>query len=449
MEKKNNAVVIICTRPESSRLKRKAFIHVAKIPAIHHILTRLGNLNTPVVLAVPSDCHEYDYLIDLYRDTLDLRIIQGDPDSPLHRMQYAFESYAKIHKEREPEWIIRITHDDILIDTSTIMGLLEECRNGASVGYGISPDIVDGAGVEIIHKTNLKHAAETHKNPTEYISYFVKYFPRKNIVKYTPRYSVKRNYRMTMDYPEDWTLLDIVLNQVGPFASLDQVVDFLDHNSYLLNINRQPAVSIYTCAYNAEKWVEQTIHSVTNQDHNNFEYIFIDDHSTDNTPLIISKFLSDKRIKFQRLQKNIGLASASNLALSLARGKRIMRVDADDKLMLGSLKRMENYLNDSKAGIVYPAYFQMTGDGTSKETHDPRIRHHAGCALMDSRLINELRFTNNIRHWDSLDLYNRIKGRFDIAHMDEPVWYYRRHEESMSADKNNTERKEALKEITP
>jgi hypothetical protein len=360
-------------------------------------------------------------------------------------MRYAFDTYQKYFKNTK--WIIRITHDDILIDQITMMELLNECRIN-NAGYGISPSIVDGAGVEVIHCENLRFGAEHHRQPTEFISYFVKYYPRNKKVVYEPRYSIKRDYRLTMDYPEDWIVLDTILRKVGPGASLDRVTEFIDQNSYILNVNKQPHISVYTCAYNAEQWIEGTIQSVLNQNHQNFEYIIIDDFSKDDTPLIISKYIYDKRIKFIRLHSNHGLASCSNMALNLARGKRIMRVDADDQLIIGALNRMESACNSTGGGILYPAYYEIKNGENDGIAHPPDTFHHAGCALMDKRLINEIRFTDGIRHWDSLDLYNRIKDKFKIEYLNEPQWFYRKHNGSMSSEGNKKERDTALKEIS-
>jgi len=198
----NDAVIIICTRPDSKRLPNKAFLPVADIPAIEHILNRLIDCQIPVILAVPVDCKDYGYLIEKYNGSLNLDIIPGDPESPLHRMRYAFDTYQKYFKEAK--WIIRITHDDILIDQKTMIDLLDECRK-RHAGYGITPSIIDGAGVEVIHCDNLRYGADAHRQPTEYISYFVKYEPKKRIVSMEPRFQIKRDYRMTMDYQNSWT----------------------------------------------------------------------------------------------------------------------------------------------------------------------------------------------------------------------------------------------------
>jgi len=89
-----------------------------------------------------------------------------------------------------------------------------------------------------------------------------------------------------------------------------------------------PAISVVMSAYNAEKYIGETIQSVIKQTFTDFEFIIIDDGSTDNTKLIIDQF-KDQRIKYHHFQ-NSGLAVSLNRGLKLAKGKYIARIDADD-----------------------------------------------------------------------------------------------------------------------
>lgn len=436
----NDTVILIATRPQSKRLPRKVFKKVAGYSAIEHILHRLIPSKIPVVLCVPVGCDEYEYLIDLYKGELELSIFKGNPDSPLHRMADYVKSKPIL------DWVIRITHDDILIDCETMLSLLQECKDGENVGYGITPSIVDGAGVEVFRTANLVKAAENHHEPTEFVSYFVKNSPFRHEIKVEPRQSVQRNYRLTMDYEEDWIVLDTVLKQVGAFASLDQIVSYIDKNPHILNINKIPEITIYTCAYNAEKYVVSTVSSIiwSTPYFGQYEYVFLDDCSTDKTIIEAARYVQqDKPIKFILNEQNEGLAYSSNKALNHARGKYVMRVDADDWIVPGAIKKMINALETSGAGIVYSAYYQTDQNGNRTKIIDPRVHHHAGCALMDKRMINEIRFTNGLRHWDSLDLYKRITEKgFKVGYVDEPLWYYRKSKNSMSSKLTHERKKD-------
>lgn len=89
-------------------------------------------------------------------------------------------------------------------------------------------------------------------------------------------------------------------------------------------------VSVVMPAYNASRFIAESIQSVQNQTYTNWELIIVDDGSTDNTYEIAANFAAaDKRIKIKQ-QKNSGVSSARNLALDCARGGYIAFLDADD-----------------------------------------------------------------------------------------------------------------------
>jgi len=81
--------------------------------------------------------------------------------------------------------------------------------------------------------------------------------------------------------------------------------------------------------YNGEKYISQAIESILNQTFKDFEFIIINDTSTDKSLNIIKSF-KDSRIKIINNPQNIGLTKSLNLALKQAQGKYIIRMDADD-----------------------------------------------------------------------------------------------------------------------
>ena len=82
-----------------------------------------------------------------------------------------------------------------------------------------------------------------------------------------------------------------------------------------------PEISVVMSIYNAEKWLSDSISSILNQTFTNFEFIIINDGSTDNSLSIINFFKKiDKRIKLID-QKNSGLTKSLNRAISISKGK--------------------------------------------------------------------------------------------------------------------------------
>lgn len=448
-----DAVILVCSRQASRRLPGKAFKTIAGVPAIEHILRRCKKTGIYTVFLVPDgEIPSYDKLLAETPHS----IFSGNPQSPLHRMADFLKVTATGGRTPagnkwgpwSPEWIVRVTHDDILIDHYTVVDLLAKCKADGS-GYGISPGIVDGAGVEVIHRDNILSAAERRKEPTEFVSYFVRGegMPMPGITRMLPRRGICSPHRLTMDYHEDAQVLEIVMRAVGPDASLDEVVAWLDNHAWVAMMNKTPLISVYTCVQNGQRWLIPAIDSVLS---NVFlaEYIFVDDYSTDDTLSLAAKFASDNRIKIIMNERNVGLASSSNIALSAARGKYVMRVDADDKLtaQLRDWLEMLKLLDDG-ANVVYPAYQEVDEEGNELNDgpSDPRDFHHVGGAIFDKKFLDELRFREGLRNWDGLELFQRMRAAgAKIAYYDKPTWNYRVRRDSMSrtnlADRERTRR---------
>ncbi len=87
-------------------------------------------------------------------------------------------------------------------------------------------------------------------------------------------------------------------------------------------------ISVVMSVYNGERYLREAIDSILNQTFTDFEFIIIDDGSTDDSTEIITSF-SDNRIKLIQ-QENKGLAAALNKGIKIARGKYTARMDADD-----------------------------------------------------------------------------------------------------------------------
>jgi glycosyltransferase involved in cell wall biosynthesis len=105
------------------------------------------------------------------------------------------------------------------------------------------------------------------------------------------------------------------------------------------NSPENPLVSVLLPVYNGEEFVARTITSILNQSFRDFEFIIINDGSTDNTSNILDQ-LHDSRLRITH-KTNEGLGRTLNLGLQMARGKYIARIDADD---MADPKRLEKQL---------------------------------------------------------------------------------------------------------
>ena len=94
-----------------------------------------------------------------------------------------------------------------------------------------------------------------------------------------------------------------------------------------------PRVSVVMATYNRAHLLPRAIESVLRQTFSDFEFIIIDDGSTDETADIVRYFQNrDRRIVFLQNKKNKGLVASLNRGLAAARGRYIARIDDDDEM---------------------------------------------------------------------------------------------------------------------
>ena len=89
-------------------------------------------------------------------------------------------------------------------------------------------------------------------------------------------------------------------------------------------------ISIIMNCHNGEKYLKQSIESILNQNYKNWELIFFDNQSTDNSISIIEQF-KDERIKIFRSNEKLSLYNARNEAIKYTNGNLISFLDTDDK----------------------------------------------------------------------------------------------------------------------
>ncbi|MEM9914603.1 MAG: glycosyltransferase family 2 protein [Planctomycetota bacterium] len=102
-----------------------------------------------------------------------------------------------------------------------------------------------------------------------------------------------------------------------------------------------PEISVLMCAYNAQRYLAETMRSVLNQTFEDFEVVVVDDGSTDETPRILDTFAqSDPRVRVIT-GPNAGIPQAANVGLAACRGEFIARIDSDD---IAKPRRLETQL---------------------------------------------------------------------------------------------------------
>ena len=109
-----------------------------------------------------------------------------------------------------------------------------------------------------------------------------------------------------------------------------------------------PKVSVLMSVYNGEKYLREAVESILNQTFRDFEFIIIDDGSTDSTNEIIRSY-SDCRIRLLENEENIGLTKSLNKGIDQCRGEYIARMDGDDVSLQQRFSKQLEYLINNPA----------------------------------------------------------------------------------------------------
>lgn len=136
-------------------------------------------------------------------------------------------------------------------------------------------------------------------------------------------------------------------------------------------MNRMPRVSVIMSAYNAQAYLREAIESILNQTFSDFEFLIIDDGSTDSTAAILDSY-QDVRIVRVKHETNIGHARGLNEGLQLARGEFIARMDADDISVPERFAEQVRYLDQHPQVAVLATWVQLIrGEVVSNEVWMP------------------------------------------------------------------------------
>ena len=117
-------------------------------------------------------------------------------------------------------------------------------------------------------------------------------------------------------------------------------------------------VSVIMPSFNTAKFIKESINSVLAQTYKNFEFIIIDDCSTDNTDEVVAKY-NDDRIKYLKNEQNSGAAFSRNRALREAKGKWIAFLDSDDLWEPLKLEKQIRFMEDNDYHFSYTNYIEI------------------------------------------------------------------------------------------
>ena len=206
-----------------------------------------------------------------------------------------------------------------------------------------------------------------------------------------------------------------------------------------------PLVSVLMPVYNGEKYLKEAIDSILNQTYNNFEFIIINDGSTDRSEEIILSF-SDSRIVYVKNPENYRLIKTLNLGFSMAKGRYIARMDADDVSHPDRLLIQVDFLDHNQDyGLVGTGVNLLNSDKKQLLYHTDHASLKFALAfycpfihpsIMIRRDVLEgmdVVFDNQYLHAEDCELWTRLAFKTKMANIPEYLLDYRIHDAQISS----------------
>ncbi|MFX0070553.1 MAG: glycosyltransferase, partial [Candidatus Hermodarchaeota archaeon] len=199
-----------------------------------------------------------------------------------------------------------------------------------------------------------------------------------------------------------------------------------------------PQVTVLMPVYNGEKFLSEAIESILHQTFTDFEFLIINDGSTDQSVQIIEKY-NDPRIRLIHNQKNLGLSSTLNRGLDLAQGQYIARMDCDDISHPERLKKQVEFMDSRPETGVCGTWIEIIGEKCGKTWKPPTNYEEIKISLLfdtalvhSSVMIRKSKFREYNLYYNpdfliaqDFELWSRCSNYFPLANLPEVLLKYR------------------------
>jgi glycosyltransferase involved in cell wall biosynthesis len=208
-----------------------------------------------------------------------------------------------------------------------------------------------------------------------------------------------------------------------------------------------PPISVLMSVYNGSDYVQQSVQSILNQTLDDYEFVIVEDGSTDNTLEILKSF-HDCRINLLINRKNIGLTKSLNHAIhKVISGDFVARIDADDVARSSMLELMMGYLEaNAEVGAVGSVRNKIDSENRIIETWVPPLSNsdiqktllamsvlpHGGAMFRTVCLREVGGYDESLRYAQDYDLALRITEQWDAVNLKLPLYDERIHDGRIS-----------------
>jgi glycosyltransferase involved in cell wall biosynthesis len=215
-----------------------------------------------------------------------------------------------------------------------------------------------------------------------------------------------------------------------------------------------PAISVLMSVYNAALYVAEAVESIRAQSFSDFEFIIINDGSSDASERILRSF-ADRDARVRLISRpNTGLIGALNEGLEIAKCDLVARMDADDVAMPQRLDKQLAYMREHPECLVlgsrvigidpYGCTLFESEHKLAHEQIDAELMRGSGWAIVHPAAMFRRQSTLQIggyrekyKHVEDLDLFLRLAERGKLANLPDFLLKYRQHTESINRTKQS------------
>lgn len=146
-------------------------------------------------------------------------------------------------------------------------------------------------------------------------------------------------------------------------------------------MSSKPKITVLMPVYNGGKYLDLAIQSILGQTYEDFEFLIIDDGSTDNSLEIIRKY-NDPRIKLVQNEKNLGLPTTLNIGIDIAMGEYIARMDQDDISHPRRFEKQVGFMDKNPNISICGTWMKTIGDKSGILIEAPKTNEEIKCSLL-------------------------------------------------------------------
>lgn len=224
-----------------------------------------------------------------------------------------------------------------------------------------------------------------------------------------------------------------------------------------------PTITVLMTVYNGGKYLSAAIQSILNQTLRDFEFLIIDDGSTDNSIQTIESF-GDGRIRLYRNSVNLGQTKSLNVGLKMAQGDYIARIDADDIALSYWLEKQAAFIKNnpdySVVGVYVVAIDEM--DRIKKIYRPPMNQedivlrsliaspvNHVGAVLKKEDVLSQGGYGENYKTAADYDLWGKLlRGNRKMTTNPQILMAIREHAKSLSRSERGKKELQEIIEVT-